>query len=197
MDIKIQELTDKIYREGVEKGNEEAGRIISEAQEQRRAILHDAQVEAEQMLTHAAKQTEALKKSAEAELKLFAAHFVEDLRNELTDLIVGKIVKNNIQPLTQDTAFMQQIVLEIAKKWAGTEGMTIRSAAAEELHKYIESNAKELLDRENVKIEKINGKPASFTILPADGTYKVVFGEDEFMAFFKEYLRPQIVALLF
>ena len=29
MNTKIQELTDKIYREGVEKGNEEAGRIIA------------------------------------------------------------------------------------------------------------------------------------------------------------------------
>lgn len=30
MDTKIQELTDKIYKEGVEKGNEEAGRIRSQ-----------------------------------------------------------------------------------------------------------------------------------------------------------------------
>ena len=29
MENKIQELTDKIYREGVEKGNEEAQRLIS------------------------------------------------------------------------------------------------------------------------------------------------------------------------
>ena len=29
MDTKIQELTDKIYKEGVEKGNEEAGVLIS------------------------------------------------------------------------------------------------------------------------------------------------------------------------
>ena len=32
MENKIQELTDKIYREGVEKGNEEAQRLICEAQ---------------------------------------------------------------------------------------------------------------------------------------------------------------------
>jgi len=31
MDSKIQELTEKIYREGVEKGNEEAGRIVADA----------------------------------------------------------------------------------------------------------------------------------------------------------------------
>jgi len=197
MDVKIQELTEKIYREGVEKGNEEAGRIIAEAQEQKRSILHDATVEAEQMLASAAKQVAALKKSAESELKLFAAQFVEDLRNELTNLIAGKIVNVNIQPLAQDPAFMQQVVLAIVKEWAGTEGMTIQSAAAERLHQYIESNAKELLDSGKVKLEKVNGKPASFTIVPADGTYKVVFGEDELLAFFKEYLRPQIVAMLF
>ena len=33
MDSKIQELTDKIYREGVEKGNEQAAKIIAEAEE--------------------------------------------------------------------------------------------------------------------------------------------------------------------
>ena len=33
MENKIQELTDKIYREGVEKGNEEAQRLIANAQE--------------------------------------------------------------------------------------------------------------------------------------------------------------------
>ena len=39
MDTKIQELTDKIYREGVEKGNTEAERIISEANERKENIL--------------------------------------------------------------------------------------------------------------------------------------------------------------
>ena len=48
-----------------------------------------------------------------------------------------------------------------------------------------------------VKIEQVNGKPASFTILPADGSYKVSFGEAEFVAFFKEFLRPALVEMLF
>ena len=34
MENKIQELTDKIYREGVEKGNEEAQRLIANAQDE-------------------------------------------------------------------------------------------------------------------------------------------------------------------
>ena len=42
MENKIQELTDKIYREGVEKGNEEAQRLISSAHEEAAKIVEDA-----------------------------------------------------------------------------------------------------------------------------------------------------------
>ena len=38
MENKIQELTDKIYREGVEKGNEEAQKLIVKAQEEAQKI---------------------------------------------------------------------------------------------------------------------------------------------------------------
>ena len=39
MENKIQELTDKIYREGVEKGNEEAQKLIAKAQEEAKRSL--------------------------------------------------------------------------------------------------------------------------------------------------------------
>ena len=46
MENKIQELTDKIYREGVEKGNEEAQKLIAKAQEEAKRIIEDAHKEA-------------------------------------------------------------------------------------------------------------------------------------------------------
>ena len=46
MENKIQELTDKIYREGVEKGNEESKRLIGKAQEEAREIVENAKKEA-------------------------------------------------------------------------------------------------------------------------------------------------------
>ena len=50
MENKIQELTDKIYREGVEKGNEEAQRLIANAQEEAKKIIEDARKEAESIV---------------------------------------------------------------------------------------------------------------------------------------------------
>ena len=45
---------------------------------------------------------------------------------------------------------------------------------------YFEANAKALLNK-GYNIEQVNGKKASFSIVPADGSYKVTFGEEEFV----------------
>ena len=58
------------------------------------------------------------------------------------------------------------------------------------------ANAKALLDK-GVRIEEVNGTKSLFTISPADGSYKVNFGEEEFENYFKDFLRPQLVEMLF
>ena len=96
MDTKIQELTDKIYKEGVEKGNEEAGRIIAEANAQKESIVKAAEEEAARIVAEAEKKAAELKKNTEAELKLFAAQSVEVLKGEVTNLISGYFVEANV-----------------------------------------------------------------------------------------------------
>ena len=136
MENKIQELTDKIYREGVEKGNEEAQRLISSARDE-------------------------------------AAKIVEDARKYLNKFIVS-----------------------LAAQWSANESIVISTADAEGLKKYFAANAKALLDK-GVRIEEVNGTKSLFTISPADGSYKVNFGEEEFENYFKDFLRPQLVEMLF
>ena len=196
MDTKIQELTDKIYREGVEKGNTEAERIISEANERKENILKEAESEAKGIVAASEKEAAELKKNTEAELKLFATQAVEALKSEVSDLITGEVVASNIKAAVVDPAFMQKVILELVKNWAKGESLTIQAPEAEALKKYFEANAKALLDK-GCKIEKVNGKKASFAIMPADGSYKVTFGEEEFIEFFKAFLRPQLVDMLF
>jgi V/A-type H+-transporting ATPase subunit E len=196
MDTKIQELTDKIYREGVEKGNEEASRIIAEATKQKQAIISDAEASAKRILADAEKKAAERKKNTEAELKLFANQSVEALKSEIANLVTGKITLANVKAAVTDKAFMQNIILAMAKEWAKNEGITILTGDADELTRYFTANAKDLLEK-GVKIEKVNGKDTSFTITPADGSYKITFGEDEFVSFFKDFLRPQLIEMLF
>ena len=196
MDTKIQELTDKIYKEGVEKGNEEAARIIADAESRQKALLAEAEAKAQEIVAAAEKKAAELKKNTEAELRLFAAQSVEALKSEVANLITGKVVSDNVKAVLTDAAFMQKAILELVKGWQDGGGLIIQTANAEALRSYFLSYAKSYLDK-GLKIEQVNGKKTSFAILPADGSYKVSFGEEEFVEFFKEFLRPQLVEALF
>ena len=132
MDTKIQELTDKIYKEGVEKGNEEAGRIIADANAQKQAIVSEAEAEAKRIVAAAQKQAAELKKNTEAELKLFATQAVEALKSEVVNLITGKITSSNVKAIVSDTAFMQKVILEMAKEWAKKEAITTGNCIRED-----------------------------------------------------------------
>src|SRR5690554_159806 len=193
---KIQELTSKLYSEGVEKGKEEASKIIAEAKAQKKQILEEAEAQSRQILNAARKEVAELRSHTEAELKLYASQSSEALKTETTNLITGKLAESNVNAATEDKLFMQKLIVELVQNWAREEKLTIGTENAEELQSYITANAKNLLDK-GIKIETVNGIKTGFTISPEDGSYKVKFGEDEFIEYFKEFLRPQIQKLLF
>lgn len=196
MDNKIHELTEKIYLEGIEKGNQDAAKIIADANAKKDGIIADAEVEAKRIIANAEKQAQDIKKNTDSELQIAATQVIDSLKKEVTNLLTGAIVDANIKPVVTDTPFMQKTILEMANSWAKNESFIIQTSKAEELQAYFEGNAKELLNK-GVKIEKVNGKETSFTIQPVDGSYKVNFGEEEFTLFFKELLRPLLVEKLF
>lgn len=193
---KIQELTSKLYAEGVEKGKEEAEKIIAEAQVQRQQILDAAHAKAEELLSSAQKESVELKKNSEAELKLYAIQSSEALKTEIINLVTDKLSATQVKAAVEDKSFMQQLILELVQNWSKNDTLTVGVENPEELKSYIASQAKGLLDK-GLKIESVNGIKTGFTLVPEDGSYKVRFGEEEFVNYFKEFLRPQIQQLLF
>lgn len=196
MENKIQELTDKIYREGVEKGNEEAKKLIAQAQEEAKQIVEDARIEAASIVAQSQKSADELAENTKSELKLFAGQAVNALKSEIATLVTNQIVTANVKNFTADKNYLNAFIVSLAQKWSVDEPIVISTQDAEGLKKYFAAQAKGLLDK-GVKIEQVNGNKALFSVSPADGSYKVNFGEEEFMNYFKEFLRPQLVEMLF
>jgi V/A-type H+-transporting ATPase subunit E len=196
MENKIQELTDKIYREGVEKGNEEAQRIIAQAQAQAQRMVEDARIEADSILSSSRKAANELVKNTKSELKLFAGQAVNALKSEIATLITGKIVSAPVKEFTKDKEFLNKFIVALATQWNTNEPIVISTEDIASLTKYFTAHAKTLLD-EGVTIKQVNGMKAWFTVSPADSSYKVSFGEEEFVNYFKEFIRPQLVEMLF
>lgn len=195
MENKIQELTEKIYAEGVEKGKAEAERLVAEAKAKAEAIVKEAQAKADAIAATAAKKAEELSANTRSELKLYGAQAVGAIKSEAATIITDTVVKAAVKAAVGGDA-LKALVVDIASRWSANEPLVISTAEAAELKAFFAAKAKSLLDK-GVEIKQVNGVKTSISIAPADGSYKVNFGEGEFEAFFKSFLRPQMVELLF
>lgn len=196
MENKIQELTEKLLHEGVERGNAEAAKIIAEAQQKAEAIIAEAQAKAGEITAAAKKDAQALEENTKSEIRMYAAQAVNALKSEITNVVGDKIIKEAAKDVTANADFMNEFILRLAEKWGANEDLVISTADAESLRALFAKKASALL-KGKVTIEQVNGKAAAFTIAPADGAYKVNFGEAEFQEYFKNFLRPQLVEMIF
>lgn len=193
---KIQELTEKIYREGVEKGQQEADRLVTEAKAQAEKIVAEAQEQAAAIENAAKRKATELETNTKNELKLYTGQALNALKSEVVNVLTDKVVGDEVSRLAADKDFLGKFAVTLAEKWQGDAPAVISSKDADALKAYFAKHAKALLDK-GLKIEKVNGVDTLFTIQPEDGSYKVQFGKEEFESYFKTFLRPQLVEMLF
>ncbi len=196
MESKIQELTEKLLREGVEKGNAEAAQIIAAANEQAAKIIADAKAKAAEIEADGKKSVKSMEENTKSEIKMYASQALNALKSEIANVVGDKIVKEAVGATTADKDFMNEFMLKLAEKWGANEDIVISTKDAASLKALFAKKAKDLLDK-GVKIEQVNGQATAFTIQPADGSYKVNFGDAEFEEYFKAFLRPQLVEMIF
>lgn len=196
MGSSIDELAQKLVSEGVERGQAQADKIVAEAKETAAQLVAEAQSQADEIRKQGRKDAEALEANTKSELKMFAAQALSALKSEVANVVCGRVVNEAVAPVAADKAFMQQFLLKLAEQWGGREDIVISTEDAAALKSYFAAKAKSLLDK-GVKIEQVNGQKAAFAITPADGSYRVDFGEEQFEDFFKSFLRPQLIDMLF
>lgn len=194
--MNLSELTDKIYAEGVEKGQAEAQQIVEQANAKAAEIIAEAEKKAAALIAEAESKSAELDKKTRAELKLYAEQSVNAVKTEIVNLLADQIASDSVKAATADAKFMQGLIAKLAEQMAKDGEVLIEAKDAEALKKYFTANAKGLLEK-GVKIEEVKGIKTDFTIQPAKGGYKLAFGDAEFIAYFKEMLRPQLVEELF
>lgn len=194
--MKLEELTSKIYAEGVEKGNAEAKEIVAKATKDAEAIVAEANKQAEQIIAQANQKAQELDKNTRSELKMFAEQSVNALKTQVTNLLTDQIAQDSVKAATADAQFMQGVILKLVDAMAKDGNVVVETKDAEALKAYFAANAKALLDK-GVAVKEVKGIKTDFQIAPAKGGYKLSFGDAEFVAYFKEFLRPQLIEMLF
>ena len=196
MDNKIEQLTQKLLTEGVEKGKAEAEKIIASANDKAAQIIAEAQAKAEEIEAAAKKNAAGVEANTKNEIRMVAAQALNARKGEIANVVCDRTVKAAVEEAVGNKDFMNEFMLKMAEKWGAGEDMVISAADAASLKALFAKKAKALLDG-GITIQQVNGQKAVFTVEPKDGSYKVNFGEAEFEEYFKDFLRPQLVEMIF
>ncbi len=197
MEKNLDLLTRKIYEEGIEKANIEVEKIIDEARQKAESIVNKAKKEAEKILADAHEETEALKRNALSEIRLGGQQAISSLKQTIQNLLSSKILNVSISETFQDPEFLKKLILEIVKEWKSDAGinLTLPEGMRDKLNKAFEQSlAKEI---KNLEINFDNKLKGGFKISKADDTYQIVFSDEDFVEFFKPYLREKSRNILF
>lgn len=200
MQSKLQELTEKIYQEGVEKGNAEANQIIENAKSEAGNIVDQAKKEADKIIAEAKKKAEETKNNTESEIRLSGKQAVNALKQKVVDLVNGSITETAVKE-SFDKDFISQIVKTTLENWSKS-GQTmdlqllLPKKDEQALQKYFEKEARSFLDK-GVSFKFDSSIDSGFQLSPSDGSYKISFTDEDFINFFKQYLRPKLVEILF
>lgn len=202
MKNKLEELTQKLYNEGVEKGKVEAEAMLLKAREKSESMISEAQKEAEKIIEQARKDAAELKENTETELKLSSKQLISSIRNKVSESITGSILQEDVKKAVGDPEFIRKLIGIIVQNWKPESDMPadLHVLLPEDMKSmfdsYVASGSKKMLDQ-GVEISFDDHFTSGFKITPSDNSYLIGFTEKDFENFFKSFIRPRIAKLLF
>lgn len=200
MQDKIQELTDKLYREGLSKGQEEGERLISRAKEEAAEIIAKAKAEAVAIAAKAEKDAADIKAKAEGDIRIAGSQAIQSIKTDIQNLIVAKAGSDKVTECLEDSTFIKEIIRTVAERFSAQEATDIKLILPEklrsELEPFVNGELSKALKHE-VKVEFAKKIAGGFNIAPKDGGYFISFSDETLKSLIAAYLRPATGKILF
>ena len=202
MENKLEQLTRKLYDEGLEKGRAEADRLVSEAKAEAARIVAEAQAKADAVVKQAQERADDTAKNAMTEIALAGRQAVAKIKNEIADAVVAKSTAAGVKAANLDGAFVKEMLLAVAKNWNGASGSKVEltallpEAARTQLDTAMKSAAAELL-KSGIEVGYSPEVRSGFKVAQKEGGYYISFSDEDFNALLGSYLRDKVRDLLF
>ena len=197
---KLQELTQKLYEEGLAKGKQDGEALLQKAQSEAEGIVKQAQEEAEAILAKARKDAEDFKVKVEGDVKMAAQQAVQATRADIENLVVAKVVDGTVDKALANEDYLKGIITAVAQKFSADEPADLSLILPESLKKSLEPFVKNELGKllgKGIDASFSKKVAGGFKIGPKDGGYFVSPTDETFKDLIGSYLRPATKKLLF
>ena len=197
---KLQELTQKLYDEGLAKGKQDGEALLRKAEDEAQGIVKQAKEEAEAILAKARKEAEDFKVKVEGDVKMAAQQSVQATRTDIENLVIAKVVDGTVDKALSNEDFLKGIITAVAQKFSADEPADLALVLPETLKAGLEPFVKNELGKllgKGVEATFSKEVAGGFKIGPKEGGYFVSLTDDTFKELIGSYLRPATKKLLF
>lgn len=198
MDIQLQELIDKIKKDGVESAEDASAAIIADAEQKAKEILSEADKKADGMIATAKTETERMEKASVEAItqagRNLLISFRDGINKELSSILTTETVTN------YNADMLKKLVPEIVKEWVKKEDAEDISVLlpADQLAK-TESSFTDLLKKEiskGLEIKADDTMVSGFKIGSKDGVAYYDFSAEAVASLFSTYLNPKVAKIM-
>lgn len=202
MENKLQQLTRKLYDEGLEKGRAEAERLVSEAETAAGRIESEARARAEEIVRRAEAQAEDIRKNTMTEISLAGKQAVAKIKQQIASMIVARTTSEGVKSAAMDPAFIKEMLLVAARNWNGADASKVElqallpEAERERFDRAFADAAGELLAA-GIEVGYSPEVKTGFKVGAKEGGYYISFSDADVEALLGEYLREKVSAMLF
>jgi V/A-type H+-transporting ATPase subunit E len=201
MQNKLQELTDKLYNEGLAKGKQEADNLLQQARSQADEIVAEAKARAASIVEDARRESEEIRTRVEGDVKMASGQAVSALRQQIERIIETKTVGAAVDEALADGKLMGRLLETIAGAFEPSQGQKpLEVILPESMNASLEGFLQQNIDKklaEGMTFGFGDDIAAGFRVAPKDGGYYLDFTDESFKALLGEYLRPATKKILF
>ena len=200
MSNKLQELTDRLYNEGLSKGKEEGEILLFKARKEADEIIANARKQAEDIVTEAENRAAQLKEKAESDIKMASEQALMATKKDIENLLVNALCAEETEKVLSEEKFLKEIILAVAQKFSTQQSedisLVLPSSLKSMLEPWVSTELKKALKKE-ISVDFSKKIKGGFSIGPQNGSWYISMSDESFKALISEYLRPVTKKLLF
>lgn len=197
---KLQELTDRLYAEGLAKGRDEGEKILEQARQQAAEIIAKANAEAESIVAGAQKRAGDILTKTSSDVKMASSQALDAVRESILNVITAKSVEGGVKDVLNNTEFAKQVILAAANAFSTQNSCDLEiilpEVCSKDLASYVKNEVATAIGK-GIDVKLGKKFAGGLTIGPKDGGYFVSLTDDTFTEIIKEYLRPATRKTLF
>jgi len=197
MEIQVQDLIDKIKKDGVNIATEEAFRIKTEAKNEANSLVENAKKEADDIIARAKQDAQRSEKAGIAALEQASRNLILAFRDEIQSLL-NRIVNDAVSANYNDDV-LKSALPDLIRAWANKGGDNMSVILPENELSRLQGFFNERLSgvlKNGVELKSNRNLASGFRISNKEGSVYYDFSAEAVSKMLSSYLNPKLADIL-